>query len=49
MSPDLLMLTALVPAADVMLSDGRVDGLSEQMWSFAELKQLRGVNLPTTK
>lgn len=35
--------------ADAMLSDGRVDGLSEQMWSFAQLKQLLGVNLPTTK
>ncbi len=35
--------------ADAMLSDGRVDGLSEQMWSFAQLKQLLGVNLPAVK
>ena len=35
--------------ADAMLSDGRVDGLSEQMWSFAQLKQLLGVNLPAAK
>jgi 2-methylisocitrate lyase-like PEP mutase family enzyme len=35
--------------ADAMLSDGRVDGLSEQMWSFAQLKQLLGVKLPASK
>lgn len=29
--------------ADAMLKDGRVDVLSDQMWSFAELKQLLGV------
>lgn len=34
--------------ADAMLTEGRVDGLSEQMWSFAELKQLLGVNQPPT-
>jgi 2-methylisocitrate lyase-like PEP mutase family enzyme len=34
--------------ADAMLSDGRVDGLSEKMWSFTELKQLLGVSLPPT-
>lgn len=30
--------------ADAMLKDGRVDGLSDQMWSFADLKQLLGVD-----
>lgn len=34
--------------AEAMLTEGRVDGLSEQMWSFAELKQLLGVKLPPT-
>jgi methylisocitrate lyase len=30
--------------ADVMLNAGRVDVLSDQMWSFAQLKELLGVN-----
>jgi methylisocitrate lyase len=34
--------------AEAMLTEGRVDGLSEQMWSFAELKRLLGVDLPTS-
>lgn len=35
--------------ADAMLEAGRVDGLADQMWSFAQLKQLLGVDLPTTQ
>jgi len=33
--------------AQAMLSQGRVDSLSDQMWSFAELKQVLGVDKPT--
>lgn len=34
---------AVKQLAETMLSQGRVDGLSDQMWSFAELKQTLGV------
>lgn len=35
---------AVKQLAQTMLSQGRVDGLSDQMWSFEELKQTLGVN-----
>jgi len=33
--------------ADAMLGDGRVDGLADRMWSFAQMKQLLGVESPS--
>lgn len=35
---------AVQQLANAMLNEGRVDGLADQMWSFAQLKQLLGVD-----
>ncbi len=37
---------AVQQLASAMLQDGRVDGLADRMWTFAQLKQLLGVENP---
>lgn len=37
---------AVQQLASAMLQDGRVDGLAERMWTFAQMKQLLGVENP---